>query len=132
MGKVEENKCQKHIQMSEDGVKLQLPPAATLEKHDELLSWREQLNKWIVVPEEPKDHLEQQESIQDELESIHPLVIDMLNEVAKAAEAFHASVCNQRVWEEMDNLVGRMYTGISSTRPYCVYFFFLYSRQNPV
>ena len=103
MGKVDDNKYQKYISMSEDGVKLHLPAAAILEKHDELLLQRERLKE--ITPE-PEDYLEQQEIIKDDLEYLYPAIIDLRNEVAEAAEDFHASIYNRCVCKEMDDLVG--------------------------
>ena len=79
--------------MGEDGVKLQLPPTETLERHDQLLSQREQLKRMIP---EPEHCVQKQQSIQDKLESIHLSIVEMRNNVAEAAEEFHSSVCLQR------------------------------------
>ena len=103
IGKVGEHKYQKYIRMSEDGVKLQLPPIETLERHDHLLARREQLKR--MVPE-PDDYLQKQQSIQNELDCIYPSIVEMRNNVAEAAEAFHTSVHHRCVCKEKDDLVG--------------------------
>jgi len=101
LGKPTDEKYQKYISMSEDGVKLNLPTEDEMKEIDSIVKKMEELR---TMSPQPEDYYPQQRLLQEQRISIEPEIIRMRNDFADAAKAFHAASYCQSVCKANDEL----------------------------